>query len=135
MHLPFIMRGNHFHVQGHKQDLPHITCIFHLFKYVVNFLVSAILHHISLLRLLPKSYFNVYDRVLFNPIFFALAPLTNHKSYSKENFGPKAVGIQFRQVTVCLVFLTKNNKENIRDKGNRSFSVACVGVWFNQRPV
>ena len=33
---PFIMRGNHFLVHEHKKDLPHITCIFHLFKYVVN---------------------------------------------------------------------------------------------------
>jgi len=51
--------GNHFLVHGHKQDLPHITCIFHLLKYEVNFLVSAILHHISMLRLLPKSYFKI----------------------------------------------------------------------------
>ena len=52
------MRGNHFLVHGQKKDLPPITCIFHLLKYVVkNVLVSAILHHISLLRLLPKSYF------------------------------------------------------------------------------
>ena len=58
--IPFIMRGNHFLVHGHKKDLPHITCIFHLLKYVVkNILVSAILHHISLLRLLPKSYFKI----------------------------------------------------------------------------
>jgi len=52
--------GNHFLVHGHKKDLPHITCIFHLFKYVVKmFLVSANLHHISFLRLLPKSYFKI----------------------------------------------------------------------------
>ena len=58
--IPFIMRGNHFLVHGHKKDLPRITCIFHLLKYVVKFfLVSAILHHISLLRLLPKSYFKI----------------------------------------------------------------------------
>jgi len=58
--IPFIIRGNHFLVHGHKKDLPHITCIFHLLKYVVNFfLVSAILPHISLLRLLPKSYFKI----------------------------------------------------------------------------
>jgi len=54
------MRGNHFLVHGHKKDLPHSTCIFHLLKYVVKyFLVSAILHHISLLKLLPKSYFKI----------------------------------------------------------------------------
>jgi len=53
------MRGYHFLVHGHKKDLPYITCIFHLLKYVVNFLMSAILHHISLLRLLPKSYFKI----------------------------------------------------------------------------
>ena len=58
--IPLIMRGNHFLVHGHKKDLPHITCIFHLLKYVVKpFLVSAILHHISLQRLLPKSYFKI----------------------------------------------------------------------------
>jgi len=53
--MPFIMRGIHFLVHGQKKDLPHITCIFHLLKYVVKFiLVSAILRHIPLLRLLPK---------------------------------------------------------------------------------
>ena len=54
------MRGNHFLVHGHKKELPHVTCIFQLLKYVVKlFLVSAILHHISLLRLLPKLYFKI----------------------------------------------------------------------------
>jgi len=58
--IPFIMRGNHFLVHGHKKDLSHITCSFHLLKYVVKIvLVSAILHHISLLRLIPKSYFKI----------------------------------------------------------------------------
>jgi len=58
--IPFILRGNHVLVHGHKKDLPHITCIFYLFKYVVNnFLVSAIFHHISLVRLLPQSYFKI----------------------------------------------------------------------------
>jgi len=58
--IPFIMRGNHFLVHGHKKDLPHNKCIFHLLKCVVkHFLVSAILHHISFLRLLPKSYFKI----------------------------------------------------------------------------
>ena len=42
-------------------------------KYVINFfIVSAMLHHISLLRLLPKSYFKICT---FQPIFCALAPL------------------------------------------------------------
>jgi len=36
------------------------------------FFVSAILHHISLLTLLPKSYFKIST---LNPIFCALAPL------------------------------------------------------------
>jgi len=38
-HFQYIIHyeGNHFLVHGHKKDLPHITCIFHLFKYVVNF--------------------------------------------------------------------------------------------------
>jgi len=58
--MPFIMRGNHFRVHGHKKDLPHITCIFHVFKYVIKLiLVLAIVHHISLKRLLPKSYFKI----------------------------------------------------------------------------
>jgi len=58
--IPFIMRGNHVRVHGHKKDLLYITCIFHVFKYVVKlFLVSAILHHISLPRLLPKSCFKI----------------------------------------------------------------------------
>jgi len=65
--IPFIMMGNHVLVHGHKKDLPHISCIFHLFKYVVKiFLVSAILHHISMLRLLPKSYFK---KSTFQPNF------------------------------------------------------------------
>ena len=67
------MRGNLFLVHGHKKDLTHIKGNFHLLKYVVNLmLVSAILHHMSLLRLLPKSYLK---NVHCNPIFCALAPL------------------------------------------------------------
>jgi len=70
------MRGNHFLVHGHKKHLPHIKCIFHFFKYVVKtFLVSAILHYISLLRLLPKSYFKIST---FQPNFCALAPLSKY---------------------------------------------------------
>ena len=66
-------KGNHFLVYGHKKDLPDITSIFHLLKYEVKFfLVSAILHHISLLRLLPKSYLKI-STLNFNPIFCALA--------------------------------------------------------------
>jgi len=65
--IPFIIRGNHFLVHGHKKDLLHITCIFHLLKYEVKFFfVSAILHHISLLRLIPKSYFK---KSTFQPNF------------------------------------------------------------------
>ena len=67
IHVPFIMRGNHFLVHRHKKDFPHITCFFHLLKYVVKYLlVSAILRHISLLRLLPKSYFKISS---FQPNF------------------------------------------------------------------
>jgi len=36
----FIMRGNHVRVQGHKKNLPHITFIFHVFKYVVKIYFS-----------------------------------------------------------------------------------------------
>ena len=63
-------------VHGQKKDLPHFTCIFHLLKYVVKtFLVLAILHHISLLRLLPKSYFKIS---IFQPSFLcSIAPLCN----------------------------------------------------------
>jgi len=69
------MRGNHFLVHGHKKDLPPITCIFHLLKYVVKiFLVSAILHYIFLLRRLPKSYFKIST---FQPNFLC-------SSYFKE---------------------------------------------------
>jgi len=65
--IPFIMRGNHFLVHGHKKDFPHITCISHLLKYVVKYLlVSAILRHFLLLRLLPKSYFKISS---FQPNF------------------------------------------------------------------
>jgi len=43
-----------------QKDVLRITCICHLLKYVVKiFLVSAILHYICLLRLLPKSYFKI----------------------------------------------------------------------------
>ena len=66
--------GEILFLYGHKKDLPHITCIFHLFKYEVKlFLVSAIFHHISLPRLLPKSYFKMISTI--NPIFCALATL------------------------------------------------------------
>jgi len=51
--------GKLFSCPRKKKDLPHITCVFHLLKYVVKFFVSAILHHISLLRLLPKLYFKI----------------------------------------------------------------------------
>jgi len=69
--IPFIIRQNHFFVRGHKQDLPHITCIFHLLKDVVKyFLVSAILHHISLT--LPKSYCKIST---FQPIFLCSSSL------------------------------------------------------------
>ena len=60
--IQFIMRGNHFFCPRTPKGftyVPHITCMFHLLKYVVIFLVSAILHHISLLRRLPKSYFKI----------------------------------------------------------------------------
>jgi len=56
------MRGNHFRVHGHKKDLPHITGIFHLLKYVVKFFsVSRFTLHknISLLRLLPNSFLKI----------------------------------------------------------------------------
>ena len=67
------MRGNYFLVYGHKKDLPHITCIFHLLKHLVKlFLTACHFYHVSLLRLLPKSYFKVST---FQPIFCALAHL------------------------------------------------------------
>ena len=47
---------------------------FSTFKICSQIFLSAILHHISLLRLLPKSYFKIRT---FHPIFCALAPL-NH---------------------------------------------------------
>ena len=72
--IPIHYKGNHFLVHEHKQDLHHITCICHFLKDVVkNVLVSAILQHISLLRLLPKLYFK---KVLLNTIcYMLLAPL------------------------------------------------------------
>jgi len=77
--IPFIMMGNHFLVHGHKKDLPHITCIFHLLKYVVKmFLVSAILHHISVLRLLPKSYFKIST---FQPNFLCSSSFKRDYEY------------------------------------------------------
>jgi len=45
-------------------------------------IVSAILHHISLLRLLPKSYFKIST---FNPIFCALAPLNMYTSVTSQD--------------------------------------------------
>jgi len=79
------MRGNHFLVHRHKKDLPQIICIFHLLKYVVNFfLVSAILLHISLLRLLPKSYLKIST---FQPNFLCSSSfkllMAGHSSNTK----------------------------------------------------
>jgi len=74
--ISFIIRGNHFLVHGHKKDLPHITYIFHLLKYVVKyFLVSAFLHHIYLLTLIPKSYFKIST---FQPNFLCSSSLKLH---------------------------------------------------------
>jgi len=73
--IPFIMRGNPFLVHGHEKDLPHITCIFQLLKYEVKKCFSVIFHHISLLRLLPKSYFKIST---FQPNFLC-------SSYFKVN--------------------------------------------------
>jgi len=39
--IPLIMRGNHFRGHGHKRGLPHSTCIFHDFKYVVESFFSV----------------------------------------------------------------------------------------------
>ena len=103
--IPFIMRGNHFLVHGHKKDLPHITCIFHLLKYVVNLvLVSAILHHISLLRLLPKSYFKI---ITFQPKFLC-------SSYFKHNLAetPTFLRMQIYKVHAHLPQLLKYYRKN-----------------------
>jgi len=81
------MRRNHFLVHGHKKNLPHITCIFHLLKYEVKmFSVSVILHHISLLRFLPKSYFKMST---FQPNFLCSSSLKRHFNtlcYQTRNF-------------------------------------------------
>jgi len=52
------MRGNHFLVHGHKKDLPHNTCIFHLLKYVVKiiFSVSHFTSHFFAKTLKPRSH-------------------------------------------------------------------------------
>ena len=70
------MRGTQFLVHGHMEDLPHITCMHLLsFKICSQFLfVSAILHHISLLRLLPKSYFKIST---FQPTFLCFSSFNN----------------------------------------------------------
>jgi len=84
--IPFIMRENHFLVHEHKKDFPHITCNFHLLKYVVKMLlVSAILHHIFLLRLLPKSYFKIST---FQPNFLCSSSFKKIKQipFNPENF-------------------------------------------------
>jgi len=52
-----LFKGESFFVHWHKKDLPHITCIFYLLKYVVNFVRSCL------------------RKVLFNPIVCALALL------------------------------------------------------------
>jgi len=46
--ISFIMRGNHFLVHGHKKDLPYISRIFHLSKYVVKkvFSVGSFTSHV-----------------------------------------------------------------------------------------
>jgi len=58
-------------VHGHKKNLPQITCEIHLFEYVVNNkVVSAILQHLPMLRLLPKSYFKIST---FRPNFLCFS--------------------------------------------------------------
>jgi len=55
------------------------TCIFHLFKYVFIFLlVSAILHHISLLIFLPKSYLKIST---FQPNFLWSSSFLHKMNY------------------------------------------------------
>jgi len=86
------MRGNPFLAHGHKKDLPHFTCIFYLLKYVVKiFLVSAILHRISLQRLLPKSYFKVST---FQPNFLCSSSFKGKRPSDflnkQTNEGPSA---------------------------------------------
>jgi len=80
--IPFIMRGNHFLVHGHKKDFPHITCIFYLLKYVVKdfFSVSHFTSHFFA-NLLDSYLNNISRYVLFNPIFCALAPLNCPHTY------------------------------------------------------
>ena len=112
--IPFIMRGNHFLVHGHKKDLPHITCIFHLLKYVVKtFLLLAILHYISMLRLLPKSYFKIST---FQPNFLCSGSFK-----------------QYTSLIVNYLFLvnsldTENTPEQVHECLFRMFFQLCI--WF-----
>ena len=122
--IPFIMSGNPFLVHGHKKhkkDLPHITCIFHLFKYVVKKCFSvAIFHHIFLLRLLPKSYFKISP---FQPNFlcsnyFKILRLKKseghiinknncHKSYQQKSLNQYEKPSQLS----CLFFHSQNRDQ------------------------
>jgi len=59
-----IMSGNRFLVLGHKKDVDVYLILHTFFLSFLNMksrkiLVSAILHHIFLLRPLPKSYFKM----------------------------------------------------------------------------
>jgi len=64
--IPFIMRENHFLVHG-KKGFTSYYMHFSSFKICSQtFLGSANFHHISLLRLLPKSYFK---KITFQPNF------------------------------------------------------------------
>jgi len=109
--IPFIVRGNLFLVHGHKQDLPYITCIFHLFKYVVKFfLVSAIFHHISLLRLLPKSYFkiNTFQPNSLCSSYFNFTILTISTENLYKNHIVMNISVHLPNISLCTIIKSRS---------------------------
>jgi len=112
------MRGNLFLVHGHNKDLPQITWIFHLFKYVVNesFSVSHFTSQFFLRRLLHKSYFKI---VTFQPNFLC-----------SSSFNKKALTYLLCLLShICYSIYTWTWNVNVKREGensNRRFSFVCI---------
>ena len=79
--IPFIMRGTSFSCPRTQNRFTSYYMHFSPFKICSQFsLVSAILHYISLLRLLPKSYFNINT---FQPNFLCSSSFKNNNRTKK----------------------------------------------------
>ena len=99
--ITFIMRGNHLLVHGHKKGVTSYYMHFSSFTICSqHFLVSAILHHNSLLRLLTKSYFK---RSTLQPSFLCSSSFKGFVSqcdyYLHHSFVTKITAkLKFREI-------------------------------------